>query len=387
MNSVIGICDSNAVYMKKLAESFMHKSDIPLQIMTFSDGSQLIEYLKEHSLDILIADGVFLQEYFNQGQHVDTGKDTSRQMEVIKQHTRYILELSDEKGGMEKSGDFGFRISRYQSSVELFTLIRQLLAGNRIPENREKKNLKAGSDCRTFFGVQEMYGVQKQYEVQDGYIITVYSPVNRCGKTSLAVILTEILNQREPSLMVCMDHYSAVFSGEDQNLAELIYHLSGENNLRTKETVFRDFTEYENYIKIWEGLSYIAASKTVADLVQISSDQMCRLVDMLKHRSRYRYIIMDLSEGMENIHKILEQSDCIFMPVLDDCISRCKIEMFDQHMQSVMESEKWKRLSARIHRIQLPPAFETGDIENYYRELAWSDQAKAAEELLEKYYI
>lgn len=387
MNSVIGICDSNAVYMKKLAESFMHKSDIPLQIMTFSDGSQLIEYLKEHSLDILIADGVFLQEYFNQTQRVDTGKDTSRQMEVIKQHIRYILELSDEKGGVEKSGDSGFRISRYQSSTELFTLIRQLLAGSRISGNPGHKGMEAGSDCNALSGVQEIYEEQRRYKEQSGYVITVYSPVNRCGKTSLAVILTELLNQREQALMVCMDHYSGIFSGEDQNLSELIYHLSGGNNLRTEETVFTDFTEYEDYVKIWEGLSYISVPKTVSDLAQISSDHLCRLIDMLKYRSRYRYLVMDLSEGMENIHKVLEQSDCIFMPVLDDCISRCKIEMFDQYMQSVMEAEKWKRLSARIHRIQLPLSFETEDIANYYRELIWSDQAKAAVELLEKYYI
>ena len=47
MNNVIGICDTNIMYMKRLAEVFMQKSDIPLQIMTFSDYSQLIQYLKD----------------------------------------------------------------------------------------------------------------------------------------------------------------------------------------------------------------------------------------------------------------------------------------------------------------------------------------------------
>lgn len=403
MNSVIGICDSNAVYMKKLAESFMRKSDIPLQIMTFSDCGQLIEYLKEHSLDVLIADGVIFREYFNQDQSVDAGRNMSQQMEVINRHTGYIVELSDEKGGMEKSGEFVFRISRYQSSAELFSLIRPLLMKSRMEEDQEPVNQDAGYQNagyqktgyqKTGYQEERKSGYRISVDTQEvfknyaGCIITVFSPINRCGKTSLAVLLTELLNQREASLMICMDHYAGIFSAEEQNLAELIYRMSGENNLRiAEENVLRDFAEYESYVKIWEKVSYISASKTVEDLVQISAVQLCRLLDMLKYRSRYRYIVVDLSEGMENLHEVLDRSDFIFMPMLDDCVSRCKMEMFDQHMQSVMEPEKYKSLFARIHRMQMPAAFEAENTENYYRELIWSNQAKAAEGLLEQYCI
>ena len=398
MHSVIGICDSNTVYMKKLAESFMCKSDIPLQIMTFSDCSQLIEYLGEHSLDVLIIDRALREADFNQECGVNagnnTGNNTGRQMEVVEQHIRYILELSDEKGGMEQSGDFSFRISRYQSSTELFCLISRLFTGNRKAGDRIMEAApeygvsyswigsgKKNSDKLQICGLD----MEEQSGKSEGCIITVYSPVNRCGKTSLAVLLAELLMQKSSSLMISMDHHSTIFSEEELNLSELIYCMSRENNLRVEADAFGDFTEYESYVKTWGDLMYISAPGTVEDLVQVSAVQLCRLMNMLKYNSRYHYIVMDLSEGMESLHKVLEQSDLIFMPMLDDCVSRCKIEMFDQYMQSMMGQEEWKELAAKIHRIQLPPAYESGEVENYYRELIWSNQARVAEEILEQY--
>ncbi|MGN0357374.1 MAG: hypothetical protein ACI4E0_06100 [Blautia sp.] len=398
MHSVIGICDSNTVYMKKLAESFMRKSDIPLQIMTFSDYGQLIEYLMEHNLDVLVIDRAIFEDQFNQEYGVNAGNTIGQQMEVVKQHIRYILELVDGKGGMEKSGDFGFRISRYQSSSELFCLISRLLMRNKItgeriaetvPEYgagyREKDRCKELFDQAEMSGIRSARDMKEQCDRTEGCIITVYSPVNRCGKTSLAVLLAEFLQRKSISLMVCMDHYSKVFSGEEMNLSELIYCMTRENNFRMEENAFTDFVEYESYVKTWGELLYISAPETVEDLVQVSAAQLCRLMSTLKYRSRYQYIVLDLSEGMENLHKVLEESDVIFMPMLDDCVSRCKIEMFEQHTQSVMGQERWRNLTAKIHKLYLPPAYESGEAENYYRELIWSDQARAAKEILEQY--
>ena len=132
---------------------------------------------------------------------------------------------------------------------------------------------------------------------------------------------------------------------------------------------------------------YIPASRSVEDMNQISAVQLCRLLDMLKADSTYYYIILDLADGIEDIQKVLETCDFIFMPVLRDCVSVCKVEEFNQHMMKIMEQGDWNRLSAKIHRAQLPSVFETERIENYYRELIWSDLFSAADELLRQYEV
>lgn len=387
MNSVIGVCDKNTVYMKKMAESFMQKSDIPLQIMTFSDCSQLIQYLKEGILDVLITDREFSEDNFNQWC-VDTGMETENQKEVVRQHIRYVLELSDENIGVENTGEFTFRVSRYQSATELYCVIKQLITGCKMgygtlsdsyTGEAEKLYSSAGEKGRSGKGYPTD-SVRRQQSV-----IAVYSPVGRCGKTSLAVLLSELLQRKNESLMICMDYYSKLFSEEEFNLSELIYCMSRENNLRLEEKIICDFSEYEDYVRTWEELTYIPAPQTVEDLTQISTVQLCRLLDVLKYGSRYHYIVLDLSKGTENLQNVLEKCDLIFMPVLQDCVSRCKVEEFDRFMIKLMGHRAWNALSVKIHRVQLPSAFETEGIENYYRELIWSDLANVAGDLLNQY--
>lgn len=392
MNNVIGICDTNIMYMKRLAEVFMQKSDIPLQIMTFSDYSQLIQYLKDYNLDILIIGGDISFDGLNEWQSVDSGMNMNCQ-EVIRQHIRYLLELKDEKGGIEKDGDCCFRISRYQSATELYCMIKRLIMGNPTDDSptMEYGELKNGSgvffneDGESGFG--RKFIIQEEYEQEEGCIIAVYSPVNRCGKTSLSVLLSQFLQRKHSSLMICMDHYSKIFSDEEFNLSELIYYMSREINLRKEENRVKDFSEYGDFVKKWEEVSYISAPKSVEDISQISALQLCRLLDSLRNRSSFHYIIVDLYGGVENICKVLEQCDFIFMPVLEDCISQCKVEEFTQHMINLMGQSAWNQLSSKIHRIRLPLTFEANGVENYYRELVWSDLAGTVGEIVNQYNI
>ena len=75
VNNVIGVCDENTVYMKKLAGYFMQKSSIPLQIRSFSDWEQLIRYLQSNELDVLILGGVTFLEKWERWDDVQADKE------------------------------------------------------------------------------------------------------------------------------------------------------------------------------------------------------------------------------------------------------------------------------------------------------------------------
>ena len=52
-----------------------------------------------------------------------------------------------------------------------------------------------------------------------------------------------------------------------------------------------------------------------------------------------------------------------------------------------MEQEAWESLKCRIYKIQLPETIEADGVENYYRELIWSDLGNFAGQILEQYGI
>lgn len=389
VNSVIGICDTNTVYMKKLAEYFMQKSVIPLQIMTFSETSQLIRYLKKERLDILITGGdVCVDDHLNQLCGTDAGMNTGQRKGGIKSYVKWRIELVDLITGIESTDHFVFQVSRYGSSAELLQLIEQLAASyeeGAMSSDRhiqeDKGYYKIGLEESTYTE-ENITGKKRVFRK----VIGIYSPVNRCGKTSLAVLLAELLGRKRSALMISMDHYSD-FSDGELNLAELIYCMSRENTLRTEQKTVQDFSEYERFVKQWQDISYIPAPQSAEDIAQISALQLCHLADLLEQKSSYYYIIFDLSEGMEELPLVLKRCHIIFMPVLDDCISRRKREVFEQNMSAVMESEEWALLSEKIYQIQLPETIEAENMDHYYKELIWSNLGTYASRLLEQYRI
>lgn len=386
VNSVVGICDTNTVYMKKLAEYFMRKSGIPLQIMTFSEYGQLIQYLEKYYLDILITGGEICMEDLDQVCDMDAGMDTHQRKEDIRSHVKWGIELVDFVAETESVGGTLFKVSRYGSSAELLRLIERLISEGKNTETAvlyEKHNWEITGDIR--IGAETCIE-RKNLKAKESSkkIVAIYSPVNRCGKTSLAVLFTQLLMRRGNSLMICMDHYSDIFSDEESNLAELIYCISRENNLRTEE-VEHDFSEYEGFVKKWQDLWYIAAPRSVEDLPQISALQLCHLIDLLRHRSHYQYIVIDLSDGIEKLPLVLEQCDKIVVPFLEDCISRRKLDIFEQSMINVMGADEWILLSEKTGKVQLPETIEAENTENYYKELIWSDFGEFAGRLLDQY--
>lgn len=386
VNNVIGVCDENTVYMKKLAGYFMQKSSIPLQIRSFSDWEQLIRYLQSNELDVLILGGVTFLEKWERWDDVQADKERYLYEEGMKEHVKWVIKLVDEVSGKElkeEKGSHNLTVSRYQPPAELLATVEKLTEGNSFNGN-DRTNPRMIRE-NSFYEINTEKDIR--IHERDTRVIGIYSPVNRCGKTSLAVLFSEILARRGNSLMICMDHHNGILADEELNIAELIYYLSREQQLVSRGEHFYDFSQYDRFVKKWEQISYIAASPSIENMMQIPTEPFCELIHLLQKTNKYQYIVLDLSEGIESLYKVLNQCDVIFMPVLNDCISKSKIQQFEQQMSIVTERDVWESLKCRIYKIQLPETIEADDVENYYRELIWSDLGNFAGQILEQYGI
>ena len=386
VNNVIGVCDENTVYMKKLAGYFMQKSSIPLQIRSFSDWEQLIRYLQSNELDVLILGGVTFLEKWERWDDVQADKERYLCEEGMKEHVKWVIKLVDEVSGKElkeEKGNHNLTVSRYQPPAELLATVEKLTEGNSFNGN-DRTNPRMIRE-NSFYEINTEKDIR--IHERDTRVIGIYSPINRCGKTSLAVLFSEILARRGNSLMICMDHHNGILADEELNIAELIYYLSREQHLVSRGEHFYDFSQYDRFVKKWEQISYIAASPLVENMMQIPPEPFCELIHLLQKTNKYQYIVLDLSEGIESLYKVLNQCDVIFMPVLNDCISKSKIQQFEQQINSVTERDVWESLKCRIYKIQLPETMEADGVENYYRELIWSDLGNFAGQILEQYGI
>ncbi|MGN0268402.1 MAG: hypothetical protein ACI4D7_12085 [Lachnospiraceae bacterium] len=370
----IGIWDDNTEYGLRLAEYLMHCTEYQIQIMTFSELRQLVKWIRKHRLDVLITGGDNALEEIRHMYYEDVFSD---QKEEVQDLVSAVIELQDKVMEPVETGRNHYKVSRYWSSLNLMNFIIGTVL--KIPDSSGiygKRREKYGES------IPDSGRMNRRNNVD---IIGIFSPVSRCGKTTLSVAFTQLLGETERSLMICMDQYSEIFSSEQDNLSDLIFRMGTacSTESESQQDLFSD------YVRNWNQMEYIPSPVYEDDLNQISSLQMVDVLKLLKEQSRYRYIVVDIRTGMDNLQEILQQCDQIFMPDPGDTVSSSKIHMFEELMrkQRVQETEEEEFLLNRIHKVRLPEVIQTNTLENYYKELGWSSFGKCVREVMERYDV
>ena len=70
--------------------------------------------------------------------------------------------------------------------------------------------------------------------------------------------------------------------------------------------------------------------------------------------SNYELVILDMGECVQGLFQILELCDRVYMQILEDDISKRKIQRFDKNMEQM----KLERLPHTIHRFVMPELVE-----------------------------
>ena len=383
--------------MRRLGEFLMKKSPPAVVILTFTDPDALEGYLENSMIDLLVIGGGISQEAFISRMQPDyqilladagPGSAGSQGHGYI----RRIVRLSDEDDELREDSSGVLYLSRFRSTRVLPELITDMCSDRKRSGRSGKFTGKEigfvrESDLAYSAYANGGYAGGERADKRQCRLIGVYSPVSRCGKTSLSLMFTRILSEDQPALLITMDQFSAAFASEDHNLTDLIFSLTKSDGLRLTDQREHDLSEYKDYISTFGDIHYIPAPVIPADLSEISGTQMAKLLDMVACRSTYRYAVIDLPEGMDDLRTVLGLCDDVFMPQIDDVISRSKIQFSEQQMAAICPEEEWERMRRMTHKISMPPVIEADSPENYYQELYWSDFGRAARQYLSSYGI
>lgn len=208
-----------------------------------------------------------------------------------------------------------------------------------------------------------------------GRIIGVYSPINRCLKTSFALTMGQLLARDLKVLYLNFEDCSGFrrLIGEEYKggLSDLLYYYSQEGF---------HWVRLGSIVYTWGELDYVPPVQYPEDLCQVTGQVMAELVTRIAMESVYESIILDLGQFGKKASEVLEICDAVYMPVKDDCVSAAKIEEFEEYLVS----SGHEFLKNRIQKIKPPYHCSFGRKDNYLEQLLWGELGDYTRQLLRK---
>lgn len=317
---ILAICDLEALYACNFMQYMSCKKAVPFEVQAFTSTEKLIETAQKERIEVLLISD----------RAVD---DRIRELPVGQ-----IIILSE--GVHDPKLDQYPSIYKYQSSD---AVIREVMAcyGETVSEPMAVTALK------------------KPVE-----ILGVYSPLGRVLKTSFALTLGQVLAKNRAVLYLNLEEYSGfeqLFQRNfDSNLSDLLYYLKQ----RQKNLTHR----IGQIVESVNNLDYIPPAVSPMDIRSAEYRDWDFLLDELELYSSYEVVILDLGDGVDELFRILDRCNRIYMPVLSDSLSQAKIQQFENLLRL------WDAVPVleKIQKVKPPYHKSFGSRSDYVEQLVWS---------------
>lgn len=328
MKQIMAVYDVDPFYADRFADFVNQKEKIPFMVMPFTSFERLKTFSEENIIQILLINSALGLE------------------NIKKIPAKQVMTLSD--GEVVPLKEDYPSVYKYQSTD---CIIREVMACYCEQPVEEALALAAGSAS----------------------IIGVYSPVSRCLKTSLALIIGQLLSKDRRVLFINLEEYSGLsyLTGTEykSDLSDVLYYC--------KQNTY-NWMKLSACIYNWGGLDYIAPVRYPEDLLQIPPDELAVLLQRIARESGYEVIVVDFGQLGKYSLEPLCCCQVVYMPVKDDCISAAKLEAFEKHLELAGKTG----LKERIERVKLPYYSSFGRKENYMEQLLWGELGDYVRQLL-----
>ena len=331
--NIFAVCDLEVEYALNFMDYLNQKKNIPFEIQAFTTVENLITYGKHTHIELLLISG---RAMCKEIRELDIGK---------------VIILSE--GVHPPELDQYPSVYKYQSSSDV---LREVMACY----GAEKKTRS-----------DQLAVLKKTTE-----ILGVFSPLGRCLKTSFALTLGQILAKDKAVLYLNLEEYSGfeelMGRGFDHNLSDLLYYVRQDNqNLLYK---------MNSMIQTVNNLDYIPPVQMPADIRTTAWQDWERLLQMIMLDSSYEVIVLDIGCGIDENFQLLDLCKKIYMPVLSDAVSQCKIAQFENQVRIW----DYPQILEKIQKISLPFHMVTEPSPSYIEQLTWSELGDYVRNLLRK---
>ena len=175
--------------------------------------------------------------------------------------------------------------------------------------------------------------------------IGIYSPLGRCLNTTFSLTLGEILARSGEVLYLGFEPFSPVpaFLGQsfEGSITELLY--------------FNDCARHKLPARLREirisagGVDLLPPAGSLSDLQDIRAEQWCSLLDSITKMTDYEYVILDLSDCVRGLMKILRECDEVYTITRTDRMSKAKLEEYERQLgecgyEDIRLKTRWTQL-------------------------------------------
>lgn len=294
------ICDQEENYAAALASFFTRKKGLALGVQVCSNLVQVMEFQKEHPIDILLIGNEFPKE----------------DREKIKASNVFVLTSSEREDvrDQEKS------VYRYQSG--------EAIMGEVV------------SRCSETYETESLF--LKSVRKKQMKVIGIFSPIHRIGKTSYALEIGKKLAASQNVLYLNMEIYGGIggyFPETGQTLADALYYSRQER---------KNFgAALAGMVKHLGPLDYLLPMKISEDMKAVEPEEWTCLLGQIANNSIYDVLILDIDEGIRGVYGILRLCTEIYVPTVSDEIAKAKLFQFEQELHVLGYDDVYRKIGRR----------------------------------------
>lgn len=195
---------------------------------------------------------------------------------------------------------------------------------------------------------------------RDTRFLGVYSPVGRCGKTMLALVMGQVLAQWQKVLYISLEEWPGfrriIGEYDGMDLSDLIYFIKQDK---------KELKMYMNGMLIdINGLKLLPPVKKAPDIQEMKETELNMMMDKLQESGEYDVILVDVGNRVKNLFSLMERMERIYMPVLKDNASISKQEEFLEFLE-ISDYQPFLE-KFRQCRLRVTETMEWEEIENLY---------------------
>lgn len=127
-------------------------------------------------------------------------------------------------------------------------------------------------------------------------------------------------------------------------------------------------------------LDYIPPVQMPADIRGTAWQDWEQLIQMITTESSYEVVVLDMGSGIDDNFQLLDLCRRIYMPVLSDAVSMCKIAQFE----NLVRIWDFPQILEKTVKIKPPFHMATAPSPNYIEQLMWSELGDYVREILRK---
>lgn len=299
---ILAVYDSEGNYAYRLMEYLSVREGLPFEVHAFTGKESFLAFAKDAQIEcLLIAESLF--EKWGE--------------EVQAAHTIIL----NESGKLPDNQIH--QINKYQACSAILKEIMEYYTGQQAsdlkPIRTSAKHMK---------------------------VIGLYTPVKRALQTTFSLSLGQLIARNHKTLYLNFEYFSGMDKILQRDFQTDITDLMYFYECAREKMLYK----LESMVENVGGLYFIPPVDAYPELQKIPGEKWIELFEEIGAVSDYEYLLLDLTEGVDNLFSILRACDKVYTLTREDTLAIAKMEQYE----AMLKQLEYEDISVKTKHWKLP---------------------------------